>query len=123
MGALLIVQVFPEFVEIQIGPPKEFWAATARTLPSAEEATACANVIPGTVRNVQASPEFVEVYTAEKKVAAMSLLPSAEDAIDPQSVVGALVCRVHVWANMELITKIDPQTTSVCNSIRCKLCD
>jgi hypothetical protein len=67
LGALVCVQVAPEFVEVKTAPPEmrtplEYVGLSAATnlAPSAEEATEV-QLLLGALVCVQVAPEFVEV--------------------------------------------------------------
>jgi hypothetical protein len=84
-GALLVVQVVPEFVEIKIGPlaisrPP---AAAASLLPSAEEVMNN-HLIFVNLFDVQVLPPSADVYIEPPESPAASLLPSAEEVSDTQ---------------------------------------
>ena len=69
---------------------------------------------------VQENPESFEVYIGLglfPPAIATSLAPSAEEAMEIQSSVGALVC-VQVWANVELTAVNQPQeAAAISNAI------
>jgi hypothetical protein len=104
LGTLFEFHVVPEFVEIQMNGPRNEGAATKLT-PSADEATlAHAPPAKGTLFEIQVSPEFVEVQTLldvrikklvglmDKSAAATNRLPSADEATETQTLLGARVC-------------------------------
>jgi len=85
LGALFVIQVSPEFVEVQIPLP-----TIINRFPSAEAATRP----QGALLEIHVIPESVEVKTPGPPIA-INLLPSDEDANQPQyekALLGALVC-------------------------------
>jgi hypothetical protein len=49
--------------------------------------------------------------------------PSAEEAIDDQNAVGALVCRCQIWASTESTAPHKPHSSIKSNEVLCIVCD
>ena len=92
-GAPDFVQLTPLFVEVQM-PRGPLLAPVARREPSAEHAIEIQLTAVVRLDCVHVNPPSVEVQTPLLPPAA-NTVPSAEEARDHQTVVGALVC-VHV---------------------------
>jgi hypothetical protein len=128
-GALLNVQVIPPSAERKIGAPTAPItpdAAATILVPSAEQATARhATLLEATVLN-QAAPELVETYiepsvggVVSTVVTATNLVPSADDATDRQTLLGALV-QVQFWPGAEMPPQSKhPETVIADNSNLC----